>query len=600
MSRREGGSPQARLVPGTGAPRLPADRLALPHATIDLQQAVVARADGTQEKLTDLECRLLGYLLRQPGRRVPRAELQREVWGYNATLSTRAVDMAVSRLRKKIEAANGPRLIASVRGGGYRLVLARLEDRVAAVGRELARLDTPEAADALQRLRQLKASPWPLQGSADDRASRARLDAALELVEGTWKRRVELLQACVDELDDEPAGGEVRYELATALLNTDHERASAELRWILEESDDADLRCRSLVQLAWMTHQEQGATAARSLLDNYDFADASDVPLLHLQASRVYAEHLCGQLPLDDTLEQLRAFHDELRAHGDLRISLKLAFWMGRLQRNDGDLQGARATRARCRDDQALLADRLLQGCLDMEEGFDAAHQRRFEESLDWFDRASAIFKTVEPIRFRNVQSCRGLVLLELRRYDEAREELESCAAWARRASRLPWEQHARKLLALLHLDQGYAERARRVAEKAVALGREAGDRFQLMTAWLQLATALQRLGEHEQAAALYGQIESERLPLAARATTLLRAAALARVHGEPPFEETAEALQRLLDHDSVPEKTELAELLAALRTGEPGRTQQLRDEGVTVEVRVAARVVLDALQPGR
>ena len=45
----------------------------------------------------------------------------REVWGYDAELSSNTLDVFVSSLRRKTEADGEPRLIHTVRGVGYAL-----------------------------------------------------------------------------------------------------------------------------------------------------------------------------------------------------------------------------------------------------------------------------------------------------------------------------------------------------------------------------------------------------------------------------------------------------------------------------------------------
>ena len=48
-----------------------------------------------------------------------------EVWGYNADVNTRTLDMHIVRLRKKIETnADSPQFLQTVRGIGYKFVYA--------------------------------------------------------------------------------------------------------------------------------------------------------------------------------------------------------------------------------------------------------------------------------------------------------------------------------------------------------------------------------------------------------------------------------------------------------------------------------------------
>ena len=70
---------------------------------------------------------LLQYLCQHGGRPVEREELLPRVWGYanHMEIETRTVDIHIAKLRRKIEKdpAN-PEAIVTVRGAGYRLMLA--------------------------------------------------------------------------------------------------------------------------------------------------------------------------------------------------------------------------------------------------------------------------------------------------------------------------------------------------------------------------------------------------------------------------------------------------------------------------------------------
>jgi two-component system, OmpR family, response regulator MtrA len=73
-------------------------------------------------QLTATEFRLLLELARRPGQVFTRELLLERVWGYEYLGDSRLVDIAVQRLRGKIEPEPGdPRLITTVRGVGYRL-----------------------------------------------------------------------------------------------------------------------------------------------------------------------------------------------------------------------------------------------------------------------------------------------------------------------------------------------------------------------------------------------------------------------------------------------------------------------------------------------
>jgi DNA-binding response OmpR family regulator len=80
--------------------------------------------DGDEEvPLTELEFKLLEYLLKCNGDAVSRDDLLRRVWGLSDSVQTRTVDMFVSRLRKLLELdPSQPKHLVSVRGVGYRLI----------------------------------------------------------------------------------------------------------------------------------------------------------------------------------------------------------------------------------------------------------------------------------------------------------------------------------------------------------------------------------------------------------------------------------------------------------------------------------------------
>ena len=79
--------------------------------------------DGRKIELTILENRILLYFLKNQDKIINREELMMEVWGYNADVNTRTLDMHIVRLRKKIEAnPDSPQYLQTVRGIGYKFV----------------------------------------------------------------------------------------------------------------------------------------------------------------------------------------------------------------------------------------------------------------------------------------------------------------------------------------------------------------------------------------------------------------------------------------------------------------------------------------------
>ncbi|MBO4832309.1 MAG: response regulator transcription factor [Oscillospiraceae bacterium] len=97
----------------------PADTVKPVGLTIDSERYTAYR-DGTPLDLTQREFELLRYLAERPGKVISREELLREVWQYEFLGDLRAVDVAVRRLREKIEkdSAN-PEHVMTKRGVGY-------------------------------------------------------------------------------------------------------------------------------------------------------------------------------------------------------------------------------------------------------------------------------------------------------------------------------------------------------------------------------------------------------------------------------------------------------------------------------------------------
>jgi DNA-binding response OmpR family regulator len=76
---------------------------------------------GKRIRLTDKEAAILRYLFKAGTKAVPRDELLREVWGYNAAVTTHTLETHIYRLRQKIEPINGRNDLLITEGGGYRL-----------------------------------------------------------------------------------------------------------------------------------------------------------------------------------------------------------------------------------------------------------------------------------------------------------------------------------------------------------------------------------------------------------------------------------------------------------------------------------------------
>jgi DNA-binding response OmpR family regulator len=99
----------------------PGERILAGDLEID-PEGFRARKGGVDLDLTATEFRLLLELARRPGQVFTRELLLELVWNYEYLGDSRLVDVAVQRLRAKIEdEPRRPKLIVTVRGVGYRI-----------------------------------------------------------------------------------------------------------------------------------------------------------------------------------------------------------------------------------------------------------------------------------------------------------------------------------------------------------------------------------------------------------------------------------------------------------------------------------------------
>ncbi|HMQ35134.1 MAG TPA: response regulator transcription factor [Chloroflexaceae bacterium] len=89
------------------------------HIAVD-PEARTAEAGGRPLELSPTEFDVLLALARHPNRALSREQLIDLVWGADFYGTDRVVDVYVGQVRRKLEAATGLGLIATVRGVGYR------------------------------------------------------------------------------------------------------------------------------------------------------------------------------------------------------------------------------------------------------------------------------------------------------------------------------------------------------------------------------------------------------------------------------------------------------------------------------------------------
>jgi two-component system response regulator MprA len=79
------------------------------------------RRGGERIELTRTEFSLLELFMLNPRQVLTRSIIFERVWGYDFGYGSNSLDVYIGYLRRKTEAAGGPRLIQTVRGVGYAL-----------------------------------------------------------------------------------------------------------------------------------------------------------------------------------------------------------------------------------------------------------------------------------------------------------------------------------------------------------------------------------------------------------------------------------------------------------------------------------------------
>jgi DNA-binding response OmpR family regulator len=127
--RRNGGEPWRLACTGdvdslaveTDMPREAEARLVVGDVTVDLEGLRVL-VDGEEVRLAKKEFDCLAFLARSPGRVHRKEEIMRAVWGRDDPVGRRTVDSAVSRLRRKLDAAGAGVRVLNSWGTGYSLL----------------------------------------------------------------------------------------------------------------------------------------------------------------------------------------------------------------------------------------------------------------------------------------------------------------------------------------------------------------------------------------------------------------------------------------------------------------------------------------------
>ncbi|MFN3415615.1 MAG: heavy metal response regulator transcription factor [Caldimonas sp.] len=109
---------RVRTILRRGRSGLEATTLRVADLELDLLRRRVTRS-GRRIDLTAKEFGLLELLMRRSGEVLPRSLIASQVWDMNFDSDTNVIEVAVRRLRSKVDEGFEPRLIHTVRGMGY-------------------------------------------------------------------------------------------------------------------------------------------------------------------------------------------------------------------------------------------------------------------------------------------------------------------------------------------------------------------------------------------------------------------------------------------------------------------------------------------------
>ena len=109
---------RVRTILRRGRSVMEATSLKVADLELDLLRRRVTRA-GRRIDLTAKEFGLLELLMRREGEVLPRSLIASQVWDMNFDSDTNVIEVAMRRLRAKVDDGFGSRLIQTVRGMGY-------------------------------------------------------------------------------------------------------------------------------------------------------------------------------------------------------------------------------------------------------------------------------------------------------------------------------------------------------------------------------------------------------------------------------------------------------------------------------------------------
>jgi two-component system copper resistance phosphate regulon response regulator CusR len=117
---------RVRTLLRRGSAQMAMDRIQIGDLVLDLSRRRATRA-GRRIALTSKEFALLELLARRRGEVLPRSLIASQVWDMNFDSDSNVIDVAIRRLRAKIDDDFDTKLVQTVRGMGY--VLEAPEDQ---------------------------------------------------------------------------------------------------------------------------------------------------------------------------------------------------------------------------------------------------------------------------------------------------------------------------------------------------------------------------------------------------------------------------------------------------------------------------------------
>ncbi|MDZ5840738.1 heavy metal response regulator transcription factor [Stenotrophomonas maltophilia] len=117
---------RVRTLPRRGQGQSQPDRIVVADLVVDTLRRRVERG-GQRITLSPKEYALLELLARRRGEVLPRSLIASQVWDMNFDSDTNVIDVAIRRLRAKIDDGFAEKLVVTVRGMGYVLEAPEVE-----------------------------------------------------------------------------------------------------------------------------------------------------------------------------------------------------------------------------------------------------------------------------------------------------------------------------------------------------------------------------------------------------------------------------------------------------------------------------------------